>query len=113
MPLSNCPDCGRDVSTRARQCVHCGRPWPASRCGAATCIALVMGIVLALGAVGLIASKQRCVRERMEKCRVEMQKCRAEMEKRIQTEQKAQPTVAPAAEAKPAEPAVKEEKKEE
>lgn len=26
MPLAPCPDCGRDVSTAAPSCIHCGRP---------------------------------------------------------------------------------------
>lgn len=29
MPVINCPDCGRDVSTLAPHCPHCGRPSPA------------------------------------------------------------------------------------
>jgi Ca2+/H+ antiporter len=26
MPLTACPDCGREVSTAAPACIHCGRP---------------------------------------------------------------------------------------
>jgi uncharacterized membrane protein YdbT with pleckstrin-like domain len=29
MPVITCPDCGRDVSTLATSCPHCGRPSPA------------------------------------------------------------------------------------
>jgi uncharacterized membrane protein YdbT with pleckstrin-like domain len=29
MPVISCPDCGRDVSTIATACPHCGRPSPA------------------------------------------------------------------------------------
>ena len=29
MPVITCPDCGRDVSTLATACPHCGRPSPA------------------------------------------------------------------------------------
>src|SRR4051794_28916864 len=29
MPVIACPDCGRDVSTLAPVCPHCGRPSPA------------------------------------------------------------------------------------
>ncbi|MDP9193790.1 MAG: PH domain-containing protein [Acidobacteriota bacterium] len=29
MPVITCPDCGRDVSTMATACPHCGRPSPA------------------------------------------------------------------------------------
>jgi hypothetical protein len=28
MPLGQCPDCGRPVSTRAPACPHCGGPLP-------------------------------------------------------------------------------------
>src|ERR1044071_5122769 len=28
MPVINCPDCGREVSTLAPACPHCGRPSP-------------------------------------------------------------------------------------
>ena len=28
MPVVNCPDCGREVSTLAPACPHCGRPSP-------------------------------------------------------------------------------------
>lgn len=27
MPLTTCPDCGREVSTAAPVCIHCGRPF--------------------------------------------------------------------------------------
>src|SRR4028118_183793 len=30
MPFIPCPDCGRDVSTMAPACPHCGRPAPAA-----------------------------------------------------------------------------------
>lgn len=30
MPVISCPDCGRDVSTLAPACPHCGRPSPAA-----------------------------------------------------------------------------------
>jgi hypothetical protein len=30
MPVISCPDCGRDVSTLASACPHCGRPSPAA-----------------------------------------------------------------------------------
>ncbi|HUP46683.1 MAG TPA: hypothetical protein VM779_14345, partial [Thermoanaerobaculia bacterium] len=30
MPVIACPDCGRDVSTLASSCPHCGRPSPAA-----------------------------------------------------------------------------------
>ena len=26
MPLTKCPDCGKDVSDKALECVHCGCP---------------------------------------------------------------------------------------
>src|SRR5437016_6247203 len=30
MPLTQCPDCGKSVSTSAASCPHCGRPISAS-----------------------------------------------------------------------------------
>lgn len=30
MPLTPCPDCGREVSTAAPACIHCGRPLAAA-----------------------------------------------------------------------------------
>jgi len=35
MPIVNCPDCGREVSTLAPACPHCGRPSPAMAAPAA------------------------------------------------------------------------------
>lgn len=29
MPVSPCPDCGKEVSTLAQACPHCGRPMQA------------------------------------------------------------------------------------
>src|SRR6266850_1878057 len=35
MPVITCPDCGRDVSTLATACPHCGRPSPSGMVQAA------------------------------------------------------------------------------
>lgn len=54
MPLTPCPDCGRDVSTAAPACIHCGRPLmdpaaspvpPADRPMAGIVTALVLGVL--------------------------------------------------------------------
>jgi len=46
--LSTCLDCGREVSTRARHCVHCGRQWPSTRgTGAFVAAGLVAGLLVA------------------------------------------------------------------
>lgn len=49
MALTHCIDCGREVSPKARLCVHCGRPWPSRKCGG-----LWKGAKI-LAAVGVIA----------------------------------------------------------
>ena len=49
MALMHCIDCGREVSPRARLCVHCGRPWPSRKVGG------LWKAVKVLAAVGLIA----------------------------------------------------------
>jgi len=68
MPLTPCPDCNREVSTSARQCVHCGRPWPASRCGAG---ALVIGLLVAFCVFGGIALARAKHGRAESRCRVE------------------------------------------
>ncbi len=70
MSLTPCPDCNREVSTSARHCVHCGRPWPASRCGGAG--ALVIGLLVAFCVFGGIAlAKVSHCRRAETRCRVE------------------------------------------
>src|SRR5262245_27731566 len=50
MPLSICLDCNREVSPKARHCVHCGRPWPSRKCGRFRKAAIVLAIAgLAFG----------------------------------------------------------------
>ncbi len=44
--LVACPDCGREVSYRARHCVHCGRPYPGG------CPMGKAGVILAIVAIG-------------------------------------------------------------
>ena len=47
-----CVDCGREVSTRARHCVHCGRPFPACRgTGPAVLAGVVLSLLVVAGAV--------------------------------------------------------------
>lgn len=50
MPLTTCPDCGREVSTAAPACIHCGRPLaePASPAAYAAPDRPMAGIVTAL-----------------------------------------------------------------
>jgi len=74
MALSSCPDCGREVSTRARQCVHCGRPWPAATCGSAC--GLVIGVVIAVAVLGgVLMAKRHCVRTESFRCRANTIQC--------------------------------------
>lgn len=58
MPLAPCPDCGRDVSTAATTCIHCGRPMAQAaapdahpRPMAGIVIACVLGVVTLLWAL--------------------------------------------------------------
>jgi hypothetical protein len=97
MPLTTCPDCNREVSTSARHCVHCGRPWPASRCGGAG--ALVIGLLVAFCVFGGIALAKA------KHCRAET-RCRVE---RTITPTTTTTTPAPAEAPKPAAAPVKEE----
>lgn len=73
MALSNCKDCGREVSTRARHCVHCGRPSPSRNCCTPLATLGMIGVI-ALGAVGamiftggLCRWKERCRIQQMER----------------------------------------------
>jgi hypothetical protein len=61
MALATCPDCNREVSTRAHHCVHCGRPWPGRACGAACAVALAAIVALCVFA-GVIFMKARCAK---------------------------------------------------
>lgn len=105
MPLSVCPDCGREVSTRARHCVHCGRPWPAATC-CGSAFGVLLGLIVALGVIGGVCfmAKSRC-------CAAKAESIRARAVERIA------PAEAPKVEAPkaatPAPPKVEEPKKEE
>lgn len=68
MALSSCPDCGREVSTRARQCVHCGRPWPAAKCGS-VCGLLIGGVIAVTVLAGVLMVKNKCIRTETLRCR--------------------------------------------
>lgn len=61
MALSTCRDCNREVSTRARHCVHCGRPSPTGH-GAGSMIAGIATVILALALTGAVvcAAKRAC-----------------------------------------------------
>ena len=63
MPLVNCQDCGRDVSTRARYCVHCGSPSPIKR-GGVFCAILTGSIVALMVLGGLMATRVACKKAR-------------------------------------------------
>ncbi|MBI2931555.1 MAG: hypothetical protein HYY16_07870 [Planctomycetes bacterium] len=59
MSLASCPDCGREVSTQARHCVHCGRPWPASRFGVLGAVVVALLAVAVMAGI-LFMARQRC-----------------------------------------------------
>jgi hypothetical protein len=61
MALATCKDCNREVSTRARHCVHCGRPSPAGHC-AGSIVGGIAVVVIALALTGgmICAAKRAC-----------------------------------------------------
>ena len=92
MPLISCKDCGREVSTRARHCVHCGRPWPGSKCcGALATLTVVLMLLstAAVGGLGFLAVRS-CRRQ------AERQVQLKEMERGVQELQKAYDKTPPA-----------------
>ena len=54
MPVVNCPDCGREVSTLAPACPHCGRPSPSMAAQAAAPQAPVQEQTLWRGSPSLV-----------------------------------------------------------
>lgn len=88
MALVQCQDCGRDVSTRARHCVHCGNPYPVKRCSV-VCAILTGTMVALLVMGGLCTARIACHKSRPAAC--------------IITSPTAPKQIAPAPEAKPAE----------
>ncbi len=61
MALVQCQDCGRDVSTRARFCVHCGNPYPVKRCS--VICAVLTGTLVAMLVMGsLCVARVACVK---------------------------------------------------
>jgi hypothetical protein len=61
MALSTCRDCGREVSTLARHCVHCGRPRPTGTT-AGSVVGTIVAVVLAIAITGamICAAKRAC-----------------------------------------------------
>ncbi len=56
--LIDCPDCGREVSSQARECVHCGRPRPG---GSGAAVALAVVVALGVAGLALAMITPRCV----------------------------------------------------
>ncbi len=55
MPLTVCLDCSREVSPKARFCVHCGRPWPSRKCGKLRKAAIALAVAgLAFGGYAVV-----------------------------------------------------------
>jgi hypothetical protein len=69
MALANCKDCGREVSTRARHCVHCGRPWPSQKCCAPLATGLIAGLIALTAVGGVVLVKNNC--RKLRECRIE------------------------------------------
>ena len=85
MPLISCTDCGREVSTRARFCVHCGNPTPVRRCS--VICALMTGALVAVMALGGMAvARVACHRAKMRNADCFMtQPCQAPQAKPVST----------------------------
>jgi len=97
MPLATCRDCGREVSTRAHHCVHCGRPWPSGNCCSPIVTGLLVGVVALTAVGGAIFVRHKC-REARE-CRIERserESDRTRVESVRHVEEAPQPTPAPA-----------------
>ena len=71
MALSTCRDCGREVSTRAHHCVHCGRPWPSGNCCSPIVTGLLVGVIALTAVGGAVFLRQKCRQAR--DCRVQEQ----------------------------------------
>ena len=96
MALSTCRDCGREVSTRARHCVHCGRPWPSTNCCSALGTGLLIGLIALTAVGGAVLVRNKC--HKLRECRIERLQRQAEVPA-------LEPVVLPAAvPAAPAEP---------
>lgn len=91
MALVSCPDCNREVSTRAHHCVHCGRPWPGRTCGMACVLAVAAVVALCVFGGWFVMRARMC-----EKSDAAIRKCRvAEEFKRLVAPAEA-PAAAPA-----------------
>lgn len=53
MALSKCPDCGQEVSTKAKSCPKCGRSLKSKK--GCKVILLVFGILIVLGVIGSLS----------------------------------------------------------
>ena len=69
MPLATCRDCGREVSTRAHHCVHCGRPWPSRNCCTPLVTGLMVGLVALTAVGGFVLVRNRC--HKLRECKIE------------------------------------------
>lgn len=69
MPLSTCRDCGREVSTRAHHCVHCGRPWPGGNCCSPIVTGLLVGLVALTAVGGAVYVRNKC--HKIRECNIE------------------------------------------
>ena len=62
MPLINCPDCGKEVSDRAKACIHCGCPLEELQTSGPVRIKMPNNIVE--GLVGLFSSRRAAVSDK-------------------------------------------------
>jgi len=57
MPLINCPDCNRQISSDVKACIHCGKPLPQAlsntKVGLPAFFIILGLIIFAIGATGI------------------------------------------------------------
>lgn len=49
MAMATCRECGKDVSTEAKACPHCGAPKPVKQLGGCALLLILLGIVVVIG----------------------------------------------------------------
>ena len=91
MPLKNCKECGKEISTKADKCPHCGVPLKRKPVG---CLGVIFAIALVIVLVGIISNystqrEKESARSREQKRAAEVEKKRAAEVQKKKAEEKA------------------------